>query len=722
MTTSSFPIFVEGQTLTESELNDLRTFLDDKDHALGRMIGFGVNCGLDVVIDGGNYVISPGLAVDQLGRPIIVSEEMTIPVTEPRSEFDWLDPDGGRQTLVLRLEETVAEAPDCEEDGCRRHASLATRRPVLAVADGCLEPGSFTVEGSELSSVNPITVSKGSKPVNTGALLSGAISRVLDRRGFSGETVAKVTGAVIAPSDLAGAATWKASFLNQLYFATLELLRCEALTTLACDRSTTTPGVALGCNSAGRWDCNRRHHWEPPAGLATTLLGADCEDPCRFHRLRIQAIIDAFVLPEFPKPDDPPKGGGGGPWKVCKHVRYKGYTEIRNDLLRNKGRCSHWTAPPLVIEDYRDKFDFDDEIFVDIPREALEIGEVYGGYIDPLEVGTLSLGLAIGADPREVETAIGAAVATSEGPDFPLDVQIVSSSEVNGIDGYEPAMDAAITDTLVLVQDSMGKVVATGRVPVDRTLNSVGPSVKAVEGQAVAAATVADEAITKSGELEATMTTTIAELGTVRGTVNDHQDLLKGAGDSGGLLAIVDDLQGKVQAFDGSVTTGLLDASIEATEQKFTTRLAEFDVEIQNRMVAEQKDFRLEMEARWERNNDRIDNVLIESKFVGTRSPGLDADVVRPELVETFKALAGAVAEMGDGDPATLRTLRRVQQGIGRMEAAIQVGSGSGGTAGPEIVAAFEAMAELTEGLGAPRATVRNLKNRVSALKAVYEQ
>lgn len=708
MLDTDFPVFVDGQTLTHSELNDLRDFLDSQDHVLGRLIGFGVNCGLDVTIDGGSYVVSPGLAIDQLGRPIMVEEELRLPLDSARSEFDWLTPGSGR-TLVLRLEETIEEAPECDEEGCTRHASLRIRTPILELADGCLPPSGFTIDGSELAGVNPLTVTKSSRPSSTGTQLAGRLIQVLSRRGFSDARLTRVADAAVNQRDIPGAAAWKAAFLNRLYFAVLELLRCEALMSVACFRPTETPGVALGCDSNGRWDCNRRHAWEPPTGLSLSLLGADCDDPCRLHRLRIEAMIDGFVMPPLPEPDDDPNPGGGGPYIICHRPVAHGWHHIRDDYIRLIDPCIHWEVPPVVIPDYRFKFDFDREIFVDLSTEVLDIYDVYGGDIDPIEAGTIGIGLGLGTNPAEASILMERAIQAEAGTDFPVNILVVSEAEASRLPGYQPDVEAGITDTIVLVEDARGKVAATGRVPVNDTLNVVGPTLDATSAEAAAAVATAGRAESLIGDVQ-------DSVATIGSRTEALDSIINGAVGEPGLIERFGSVESQIRTFGSSVTQGHLDAAVEKAVGDIETRLSGFEVEIQDKLVEQQTVFRDEMAVRWDRNDTRIDTVLLESKLAG--APG-GRRAFDNELLGAFRALSGSLeGQLGDQpEPEAIRAIREVERSIGRMEAVAEAGGDIVATRGTDVVAALEGLAVATRAAGVPARELTELNRTIARLR-----
>ena len=72
MPDNQYPVFEGGQTLTAEDLNRCEVFGHHRDRLLGRLTGFGVNCGLGGKVSGTTLTIDPGLAIDQVGEPLIL--------------------------------------------------------------------------------------------------------------------------------------------------------------------------------------------------------------------------------------------------------------------------------------------------------------------------------------------------------------------------------------------------------------------------------------------------------------------------------------------------------------------------------------------------------------------------------------------------------------------------------------------------------------------------
>src|SRR4029450_902596 len=81
------PNYFTGQLLTEEDFTAEQSyFLDGRRSDNRHLHGWGVVCGLGVTPAGGGVVIGPGLAIDGLGREIVVPEPREMP--DPRQPID----------------------------------------------------------------------------------------------------------------------------------------------------------------------------------------------------------------------------------------------------------------------------------------------------------------------------------------------------------------------------------------------------------------------------------------------------------------------------------------------------------------------------------------------------------------------------------------------------------------------------------------------------------
>src|SRR5215472_9145154 len=251
MSSNQYPLFETGETLTAADLNMLQAFLHDRDRLVGRMAGFGVNCGLGGVVTGSTLTIQPGLAVDQNGEPLILADTATISLAPPAMtpSYDFIDTAPGGFSVVLESSETVEPAPDCGEADCAGHAELHTVGVSVRTVAGRVTGTRMDFAAESLLTVTPMGLSAASTPTASYNSLRDAIATRLTN-GTNPEVtpglIADLQATSIAASDSPGIQGYKCGWLNLVLFATLDLLRVEALLKVGCDRSTTRAGVVLG--------------------------------------------------------------------------------------------------------------------------------------------------------------------------------------------------------------------------------------------------------------------------------------------------------------------------------------------------------------------------------------------------------------------------------------------------------------------------------------------
>ncbi len=74
--------FYQGQILTTADLQDEQNYQDGKRQLLNRCLhGSGIVCGFEITLSERSLVVAPGLALDCLGREIMISEPLTIDVS-----------------------------------------------------------------------------------------------------------------------------------------------------------------------------------------------------------------------------------------------------------------------------------------------------------------------------------------------------------------------------------------------------------------------------------------------------------------------------------------------------------------------------------------------------------------------------------------------------------------------------------------------------------------
>jgi hypothetical protein len=94
--------YFSGQILTPADLQAEQDYHREMRYLHNRLVGQGVVHGLDVTFgDGSTLVIGPGLAIDGCGRELVLTEDVSVEVTDPTRE------DG-----VMDLVATWAQEPD----------------------------------------------------------------------------------------------------------------------------------------------------------------------------------------------------------------------------------------------------------------------------------------------------------------------------------------------------------------------------------------------------------------------------------------------------------------------------------------------------------------------------------------------------------------------------------------------------------------------------------
>jgi hypothetical protein len=486
MSDNQYPVFEPGQTLTADDLNELRAFLHQRDRLVGRVIGFGVNCGLGGVVSGTTLTIRPGLAVDQPGEPLVLRAERTIalPPTPETVSYDFIATNPGGFSVVLEATDTVEPAPECGEVNCAGHAEQHTRDVAVRVVAGRVTGTRMDFATEPLLTVEPIRLALDSTPTNSYPALRDAIATRLTNGTsplVSPALIAKLQGTSIASTDSAGIRGYKCGWLNMVLFATLDLLRTEAQLRLTCDRSTMRPGVVLGwvreVSSTWVFDCAFRHAWEPPRGFTETFLGGTCTDPAGAFRDELEALLAGFA------PPDPVPVGDPKPPTECPH----GWIRVGNI-------CRPVIFPPQEVpETWHEKWRIDpiDPIW-DPPRETWRKPDlVYERLpVDVLGEKEFDLTDYLGHAGDDVKTVLSDFIQDQGAI---ADVKVVPTAEAAALEGYSPAGGFAPSDSVVLGVDSSGVVVSTGRVPAVQNVRTVGSALPAAIGAAAEAQAAATE-------------------------------------------------------------------------------------------------------------------------------------------------------------------------------------------------------------------------------------
>ena len=338
MSNDQYPLFETGETLTAADLNMMQAFLHDRDRLVGRMIGFGVNCGLGGVVTGLTLTIQPGLAVDQNGEPLILADTATISLAPPAMtpSYDFIDAAPGASRWCSRPPKRSSPPPTAGRRTARGTPSLHTVGVTVRTVAGRVTGTRMDFAGESLLTVTPVGLSAALTPTASYNSLRDAIATRLTN-GTNPEVrpdlIADLQATSIADGDSPGIRGYKCGWLNLVLFATLDLLRVEALLKVGCDRSTARAGVVLGWVNqvGGNWvfDCSHRHAWEPPRGFTEALLGGTCTDPAALAREALEALLAGY------EPPDPVPTGQVDPPVSCP----KGSIRIR-------GKCYPIFYPP----------------------------------------------------------------------------------------------------------------------------------------------------------------------------------------------------------------------------------------------------------------------------------------------------------------------------------------------------------------------------------------
>ncbi len=96
--------FVEGLMLTSADLTAEQEYQTGMRHLHNRLHGYGIASGLMVVVTSGGVEVRPGIGIDVLGREIVVTAPLALPLEPPPNVRRWI-----RDLVVLWRE--VPERP-----------------------------------------------------------------------------------------------------------------------------------------------------------------------------------------------------------------------------------------------------------------------------------------------------------------------------------------------------------------------------------------------------------------------------------------------------------------------------------------------------------------------------------------------------------------------------------------------------------------------------------
>lgn len=500
---TSYPVFEGGQTLTAHDLNRLNSFHHDRERLLGLLVGFGINAGLTGAVVGSALTIQPGLAIDQAGEPLLVTatDPITLPPTPSADVFAFVDAGQGGFSVVLEGIDTTPPEPDCGDPECAGHAEQHTRDTLLRVVAGRVTGPRFDFGQEPLLAVTPLPLDATPTAYST---LREAIATRLTNSGsplISPAMITALRATSLGSGDLPGARGYKAGFLDQVLFATLDLLRISRLLTLPTDRTgVARPGLVLGwlhiVGTEWVWDCGFRHAWEPPTGLIRSLLGGSCSDPTKQYRDAIEALISTYAPPNPP----PVSGGGGGTGPIV--------IDPGDIFYCPDGKCVTYFPPKLFPDDWQKVFlDPIDPLWN--PPEYIDRFEQIVKDVYHKETftffgdGMIDQTLTLGRSAETVKLILEARLTELSGS---ANVKIATQAQADLLPGFEAAGNLNLADTAVLITNSQGTVVSTGRIPAAHSAREIGtqlPAATAKADQAIALSVGHDTAI---GTLKTTVT------------------------------------------------------------------------------------------------------------------------------------------------------------------------------------------------------------------------
>jgi hypothetical protein len=764
-----YPVFEEGQTLTRDDLELLRDFFDERVRQVGRAVGFGIGCGLDGHISRlSGLVIEAGRAVDQHGEVLVLDTDVhfELPPEPGTMTFDFIaDDEKAGYTAVLVKHEVETAGPECGQEGCEGHAGTTCRSAEIVWV-----PGRLSVAHFEFAR-EPLIV--GFAPLPAGApatafvsLRSGIVERLHGM--ISAEAEAKLAALALVEGELPAIANHKIGFLNQILFAALDLLRCQALLDIACVRPTKTPGVALGWlrGSGTRWiwDCEFRHAWEPPPGLSIALVGGACDDACGLHRRRLESMIAAYEPPIPAAGGGGGTGGGGGVGPGGGGTGGGGVgpsgggggTGGGGGGTGGGGGGVHW--PPIwphcgdprdtvvdsgmskveVVQSCSAPLDPPDDVpggwfraFLDTggptwpPRVTpTEPWKVYGTpEPDWMDQGLIVVTEAYGHTSERIMPSLVAAIENAGGV---ASVKVVNEDEAAKLTGFARAGAISPADTFVLVIDAQGTITETGRIPVQVEVQSVAGVVPAVAATATDALTTA-KGVEKAVGAQTKLIESHAELlGAVNGQLGA---LTKFRTDAGATLSGLDgriaqkanEVLGSYQGTIGPLLSGaLLDAS-----SKLEGRL-DRDIEARaDKVVAPLREQIAELNARAELvaqaasgANTRIDQVL------GGRVPAIGVDIGRETtfnesmvgFLHTVRTAveAGATARQR---PKVQAELAKGQEALERLESSVRAGALVLRDEREALTAVLESVVGALGAAGSPAKQVDQIRAQVADLQ-----
>ncbi|MGC4174833.1 hypothetical protein [Demequina sp.] len=550
MTVTEYPAYVAGQTLTADELNLLAEHSFHRDTLLGRLIGFGVNCGFSGTFTGAVLTIQPGMAVDQSGEPLVMRQSKTIAFpASPLSTtaYPFINSETDVWSVIARAADTELPHTACTETGCDGHSVKHLREVVLEVKRGRITGPRYAFSEHKVLKIAPLLLTPKGELIGNIEPFKTDLVGVLDELG--GPVAAlkgKVTAVTVGASEEAAIRGYKVGWLNMVLMAATDLVRCRALNAIECFRDDSHPGVVLGAvtQTGGTWTftCSYKHHWEPPKGLSQALLGGTCQSVCGASQDFLVSVLTDYA-PPVPAPTPTPPGGNGGviikpPIKYCP----KGTFGCGKIVVFPPPKTRYPWPPVIKVpigvgpDDY---LPIDDSILDPDIRIIDAVAELYGyDKLNALNDGVFNADTLIGEHGVNVKATIENDVREHGGnPTVTVmtEKEFENALDKNQLDDFHPGTAFSGSDHVVVITNSKGLVTNMGVVPGMVAVRQAGPIAQVAKNAAV----TAEETLTRVDgfqlefnegmkavtggftNLQMAVTTLQADVGTIKGGPGD---------------------------------------------------------------------------------------------------------------------------------------------------------------------------------------------------------
>lgn len=490
-----YPEFKEGQVLSHNDLNLLRDFLYSRTTAQARMlIGFGVACGLRGTVVGGTLEVSPGVALGQGGRELLVETQRNTTIsslaTSTLATYAGVTGTDGYTAILREADAVEAAGGECDEDGCTTHTEIHTLATELVWARGRLVlTGPLAHPVFSLTALTPGATA--GQFVALRDALATHLTGILDAA-----TLGILRGYSLESSTAAAARNLiRIGIVNEVLYTTWEYFRCQAQIAASClgvaaadPEHAGRPGVALGwlhqVGTAWTFDHRDRHDFQVSRALYAAFAGGvvDCAQHLDHMRVLLQQV-------EVPAP--PPVGGTTPPTRgeidICKGVDWA------------YGRCGPWWS-----KDRHERFRYEVlEVDPSKPRKPLPPEDPDWGKrvireltdVDFLDVGLIKTMQFVNTNGEAAKTNLAGAI---EGIGVEPQIEVMPMSQLTSTPGYTPSLVVSAGAKIVMGVNAGGAVVSMGSVPPQKGLANVA----ALPGMAAAARESAQHAVLRVDALE----------------------------------------------------------------------------------------------------------------------------------------------------------------------------------------------------------------------------